>query len=246
MTVPISDGIRGRRRTLQDLSDSLLGVSHTVSQLSATNMSSGKTYIVDFVALPDGAFSSAPFDLNYISGPGTGGMFLNSNGAAMQPMYGILIDVLALYHNGSDTVTDGDYQTLTTVLLSPMGPGALNYGVLRASVDGSTYVWAVGYQSGFSNYTCQLGCYVSGTSHSFTTANIPYNTQLKFRAGVSGNPYRFQVYAGASLIIDYIDAANISQVGSDYRRWGFRSATSGDGTQTCAPASVVACIDDAS
>jgi hypothetical protein len=245
----LSDDIRLRRQTLQDLQDSILGVSHSVSILtgSATAGAGGKNYTVDFVALPDGAFTAAPFDLNYLSGPGpNGGLYLNSSGAAMATVSGYFTDVIALYHNSSDTLTNGDNQTLTTVLLSPMGPGALNYGLLRANTVGTTYVYAVGYQSTATSYTCQLGCNVLGTFTTFVVANIPYNTQLKFRAGVGANPYRFQVFAGATLIIDYIDNANVSQLGAGFRRWGFRSATSTDGNQSPAPASLVCCVDDAS
>lgn len=239
----LSDDIRARRVALQNLSDSVLGLSHSLSILAAGG-STGKNYSVDFVALPNGAFSSAPFDVTYLLGPSTGGLFLNDSGAAMATVYGVEIDAFALYHNGADTVTNTDYQTLTTVLLSPMASGALNYGILRANTAGTTYVFAVGYASGFASYTCQMGCVNSGVITSFVTAGIPYNTQIKFRAGVTGNPYRFQVFAGATLIIDYTDVANVSQVGAGYRRWGFRSVTSGDGTGAPAPASFVACIDD--
>jgi hypothetical protein len=244
----LSDDIRARRLTWQTMQQSLIGVSASVSALTAGNNAggSGKNYTVPFTQLPQGSFAAAPFDLTFLSGANSGGgLYINSNGAAMATVYGQYIDQFALYndHNGN-TTTNTDNQTLTTVLNSPMGPGALNYGILRSDTLGQNYVWAVGEQSGFTSYIGQIGCYVAGTSTTFAVANLNYNTQIKFRAGVSGNPYRFQLWAGSVLVIDYIDTAHTSLFGSSYRRWGFRSCSSTDGAQAPAPAALVSCIDD--
>lgn len=225
----ITDPITGVVSGIQSIIDSIFGISHSVQQLVATQTaaatSGGSNYSISFGDY--GSISSVPLDITY-TGSGTSSLYLSSGNIKWNNTLTGARTATALYHNGSNTSTTTDYQMVTSPL-SPPNPNVLVAGLLRCNSDASTCVAATGYQASWANYRIQLGYFIGGTYTSLSDVAIGYSTQLKFLAGVGGNPYRFQVWSGATCFLDYTDTAHVTQLGSGFRRVGFRSNAASDG-----------------
>jgi hypothetical protein len=143
--------------------------------------------------------------------------------------------------------TNTDYQQLhATIAGLPNGLGSKNFACLRMNAAMDTYVYGVVYLSSGLSLNWEVGCYVAGTKTVFASGtNAPLNFNFTFRAGVGGNPYRFQGVSGSQIVFDVIDSSHVSQVGSSYRGFGFRSDTASSGAATPAPASYIGCSDNA-
>lgn len=143
--------------------------------------------------------------------------------------------------------TNTDYQQLhATIAGLPNSAGSKNSACLRMNAAGDTYVYGQVYLSTSLTLNWEVGCYVAGTKTVFASGtNAPLNFNFTLRAGVGGNPYRFQGVSGSQVVFDVIDSTHVSQLGSAYRYFGFRSDTANSGQSTPAPASYIGCSDNA-
>ncbi|ALA48439.1 minor tail protein [Mycobacterium phage Lolly9] len=231
---------------LKSLKETVMGLSQDVQDLkiqATGDSNSGKNYRVDFTKLPPSSdFSTAPFDLTYLNS--TGHLRINSQAEWVEGS-GADNYVLARYTGG---VTDTDYQLIQATVAGPPEVGASNWACARMSADKQNFVYAKGYRAGAFGlgFYAELGCYVNGVPHVFQT-NIPatYNYNLSVRVGISGNPYRFQVLSGSKVVADFTDTTHVSQIGANYRGWGFLSMTGNSGSASPAPAAFVGCSDNA-
>lgn len=209
---------------------------------------SGKSFQVYFNQYPAGPFSAAPFNTS-VSGAGSGALVLSGGNASWNGVGDGDVSELGIFNNGGSgqAFTNTDYQELQAQLAGlPNGTAAKNFAVMRSNAAGTTYVYGLVYLSGSFSLNWEIGCYVSGVQHVFASGtNAPLNLAFTMLAGVGGNPYRFQGISGNSIVFDYIDSANISQLGALFRYWGFRSDTANSGNYTPAPASYVGCADNA-
>jgi hypothetical protein len=233
------------------ITNTLSGLSSKVqNQLTQSGgaAQSGVSLQVTFANYPDGPFSAAPFNTTY-SGSGTGGLVISGGDAVWNAVSNGDRSVVGIF-NGSgftSTVTLTDYQELQATLSGyPNGGNSKNYALLRANPAGTTYVYGLVYLNTSFQLCWEIGCVVAGTPHVFRTGvNAPLNLNFTFVAGVSGNPYRFQGISGDKVVFDYTDAAHVSQLGANFRSWGFRSDTANGGQTYPAPAAYVGCSDNA-
>ncbi|QFG08611.1 hypothetical protein PBI_VANISOA_30 [Mycobacterium phage Vanisoa] len=227
--------------------DTLLGLSRDVNAMKVQQQgitNSGQNFRVDFSTLPAGPFTAAPFDLFYM-GSGTGYLSLTGAQAQWNEVANGDRLVLAKYNQG---VTDTDYQWIQATVAAPPETGAKNSACCRMNAAMDTFVYAKGYRTGAFGlgFKSEIGCYVGGVQHVWLTDQpATYNYNLSVRAGVGGNPYRFQVLSGTTVVIDYTDTAHQSQVGANYRAWGFMSEALNGGAASPAPAVFVGCSDNA-
>lgn len=124
-------------------------------------------------------------------------------------------------YNISQSLTD--YQLITgTFPTAPSWPGsgsdAWNYLYGRMNSGGTTYVFAaIGYD------TVKIGCVVSGTTTTFTTATTSFQAGATYSlvCGTSGGVRAFQLLCNGAPILSYTDSGGTSQYGSTYRYAGF-------------------------
>lgn len=239
------------------LRDTVLGLSRDVQSLQqAANgaANSGQVFRVDFANYANGELSTVgvPFDLFY-TGTGTGYQEIVSGVSQWHKVTDGDRSVIGIY-NGGVKITDTDYQWLQATAAGAMGysgsQSATNMFFARVNNTGSptTAVYIKGYRTGAFGlgFKCELGCYVAGVQTVFVTnVSVTFSFTLGIKAGVGGNPYRFQVLSGNTVIIDYTDTAHVSQVGSGYRRWGWSGATANGGDATPGSGTYFQCTDNA-
>jgi len=239
---------------MSGIQDTVASTARAVQALLTTQQaggSSGRNYQVDFTTYPAGSFSQCPFDVSY-TGLGTGYIEIANNEAYWYKVANGDCIAFALYDDGTNTTTDTDYQWAQATVAAPMdysnGVSASNSLVLRCDATGQNYVYARGYRAGLfgAGFYAELGCVVGGVTTVFDTG-VPagYNLNLGFKAGVAGVANRFQVFSGDTPVIDYTDSGNVSQIGANYRRWGFISSTGNNGNAAPAPATYIGCADTA-
>lgn len=226
---------------LRSIAETVMGLSQDVQSLKtaqAGSASSGKNYAVDFTQYPDGTFvaDGVPFDLTH-TGTGSGSQVISGGQSAWNTVADGDVVLYGKYNDGTNTDTDSDYQWIRATGASAMGYSggntAANFCCGRVNSSFDTYVYVKGYRNGnFANgFKAELGCFVSGTQHVFATnISVTWNYSISFKIGVDGDPYRFQVFSGNTLIEDYTDSAHVSSVGSSFRGWGFRADTAGGGS----------------
>ncbi|AOT23766.1 minor tail protein [Mycobacterium phage TBond007] len=200
---------------------------------------SGKSFTVKFSDYPDGPFPNV-FNLTY-SGSGTGALQVSGGKAHWNKVADGDRMVIGLYNQG-DTLTD--YQNIQGTVANPMDNGAANWLFGRSDGSLQNFVYAKGTRNSLLDFRAELGCFVAGHQVVFAS-NVPANPNfnLRVRIGTGKGLRNFQVISGNDVIIDYTDAAGISQVGADKRKWGFVSATSNGGNNVPADAAVVSCAD---
>ncbi|AYN57196.1 minor tail protein [Mycobacterium phage BoostSeason] len=219
--------VRTSAQQLQDLISEQTGESH-----------SGRSFRVDFTTYPDGPLPDV-FDVTY-SGSGSGYAEVRGGKGTWHKVADGDRTVMGRYK--ADTLTD--YQSLGATVASPMDNGAQNWLFGRCNVAKTTFVYAFGYRNSLLDSRAELGCFVNGVKYVFATnvkANMNFNLGLKI--GTGKGLRNFQVISGNEIIIDYTDTAGISQVGPDYRGWGFLSATANNGNNVPADAVYVTCAD---
>ncbi|ARQ95465.1 minor tail protein [Mycobacterium phage Shandong1] len=224
----IYNQVQTSAQTLQDMIAKQTGEAH-----------SGKSYAIKFGDYPNGVFPSV-FTLTY-SGPGTGYVNVEDGKAVWHKVADGDRQVLGKFNAG---VTLTDYQTLQGTVANPMDNGAANWLFGRCNAANNTFVYAKGTRNSLLDFRAELGCFVNGTQFVFAS-NVPANPNfnLSVKLGTSKGLRNFQVISGNEVIIDYTDAAGISQVGADKRGWGFISSTSNGGNNIPAQATVVSCAD---
>lgn len=224
-------------------------------------------YAVNFNNYASGAWP-ASFALDY-SGAGTG--YLNIAGSPSVATWQVNSatqdrQVLARFtgnlagYSGSpanlapDTVTD--YQELYAQLSGLGGLGnnmmAINGACLRMNAAMDTFVigqmmWDV--QA--SSFAYQLLASVGGVVTILDTVDVSLSSSFSaldngvtLKAGVCGNPWRFQGITGESVLLDYTDTAHVSQMGPGCRGWGFYSTTANMGSYAPSNAVLVGCWDN--
>ncbi|QNO12759.1 minor tail protein [Mycobacterium phage Grif] len=200
---------------------------------------SGRSFIVRFTDYPNGPFPDV-FDLTY-SGSGTGYISINNGAATWNKVANGDREVMGKY-NAGETLTD--YQSISGTVANPMDNGAKNWVFGRCNAAKTSYVYAMGTRNSLLDFRAELGCVVDGVKYVFAS-NVPANAN--FNLGVRIGTYKglrnFQVVSGNEIIIDYTDTAGISQVGANYRGWGFISSTSNGGNNVPANAVLVSCSD---
>ncbi|AEJ95422.1 structural protein [Mycobacterium phage Microwolf] len=224
----IYNQVRTSAQQLQDLMAEQTGAAH-----------SGKSYVVSFSNMPNGPFPSE-FDLTY-SGTGTGYIAIQDGKAVWVKVADGDREVMGKYNDG-DTLTD--YQNISGTVANPMDNGAKNWVFGRCNAAKTSYVYAVGTRNSLLDFRAELGCVVGGVKYVFAT-NVPANPNfnLGVKIGTGKGLRNFQVISGNEVIIDYTDTAGISQVGANYRGWGFISSTSNGGNNVPAQAVLLTCSD---
>ncbi|AYB68978.1 minor tail protein [Mycobacterium phage DismalStressor] len=219
--------VRTSAQQLQDLISEQTGEAH-----------SGRSFRVDFSSYPDGPLPDV-FDVTY-SGSGSGYAEVRGGKGTWHKVADGDRTVMGKFK--ADTLTD--YQALGATVASPMDNGAQNWMFGRCNAAKTTYVYAFGYRNSLLDFRAELGCFVNGVKYVFATnvkANMNFNLGLKI--GTSKGLRNFQVISGNEVIIDYTDTAGISQVGPNYRGWGFISSTANNGNNVPADAVYATCAD---
>src|SRR4029077_10082296 len=63
------------------------------------------------------------------------------------------------------------------------------------------YVWARGYNDGFLTYKGDVGCTVNGVDTTwFSGIPLTWSMDINVIFGVGGNPRRYQVFSGTTLV----------------------------------------------
>lgn len=224
----------------------LLGLSQAVQELQLAN-GTGQSYVVNFADYADGESESVgvPFDLDY-TGTGSGRSWIVDGVSGWHKVVDGDVQLIGRY-NGSTVITDSDYQLMRATAAGPMDVGAEEAFCCRMSADKQSYVYIKGYRPSTFSFRCELGCFVSGAKTVFAT-NVPagFSLNLAMEAGDfdDTDPYRFQVFSGNSLIIDYTDDDEVSELGALFRGWGFTASTGSGGNAIPASASRVQCSDN--
>lgn len=244
---------------LMSLRDTVLGLSRDVQSLQQAQNGSanfGKTYRVDFADYANGPLATVgvPFDLFY-SGTGTGYQEIVNGVSQWHKVTDGDRTVIGIYNGGTPGTqgkTDTDYQWLQATAAGAMGfsggQSASNMFFCRVNAAVNTGVYIKGYRTGAFGlgFKCELGCFVGGVQTVFVTnVNFTFSLNLGIKAGVGGNPYRFQVLSGNTIVIDYTDTAHVSQVGANYRAWGWNGATANGGDAVPGSGTYFQCTDNA-
>ncbi|AHY26847.1 minor tail protein [Mycobacterium phage ZoeJ] len=219
--------VRTSAQQLQDMIASQAGDAH-----------SGKSFRISFNEYPNGAFPEV-FDMTY-SGSGSGYAEVRDGKGTWHKVADGDREVMGK-HSG-DTLTD--YQAISGTVASPMDNGARNWLFGRCNAAKTTFVYAFGTRNSLLDFRAELGCFVNGVKYVFRSnvqANPNFNLALKI--GTGKGLRNFQVISGNEVIIDYTDTAGVSQVGENFRGWGFISSTSNNGNNVPAEAVLITCAD---
>lgn len=239
-------GAEGTTQAVAALNQTVLGLSQDVQALQQAG-GAGQSHVINFADYPDGESESVgvPFDLDY-TGTGSGRSVIIDGVSGWNEVVDGDVQVIGRY-NGGTVITDTDYQLLRATAVGPMDVGAEEAFCCRMSADKQSYVYIKGYRPSTFSFRCELGCYVSGAKTVFAT-NVPagFSLSLAMKAGDTADtdPYRFQVFSGNSLIIDYDDDDEVSELGALFRGWGFFASTGSGGNAIPASASRVQCSDN--
>lgn len=218
-------------------------VAQIITQITAQEHA-GQNFTIDFSTYPDGPFPD-DWDLTY-SGPGTGYLGILRGRAHWYPVLDGDRFLFALYAPPGGGVTDSDYQHIGGTLSSAMGAGAKNGIFGRCNAAGDTYVFAEGTNRGLLDFRASLGCVVGGSVTMFASdIPAPANYNLSMWLGTADDERHFQVFSGYQPLIDFVDVANVSAMGANYRHWGFSNQTAGNGFRVPGGAVGVTCADAA-
>lgn len=245
----VSDLLEAAGITVPGLNQTVSGLTADVQALQQAELT-GKNFVVTFSDYANGESESVgvPFDIDY-TGTGSGRSVIVNGVSTWNKVADGDVEAIARYNgpanDGNDTETDTDYQWLQAAAYWPMDVGAEQMFCARMNDDKDSYVYIKGYRPAPLNFRCELGCMVDGVPTVFVT-DVPagWSLKLSLKAGVEGDPYRFQVFSGNSLLIDEVDIDEVSEVGSDFRGWGWGGATADNGAAGLASATRVSCSDN--
>lgn len=233
----------GQQTIVSTLQANTSAVQQILSE-QAAEPTAGVSYSVDFSSYPNGAFPDI-FELTY-SGPGSGNIEIRNSKAHWVRKLDGDRSLFAYYAPPGGGETTTDYQLLSATLATAMGVGANNGFVARCNAAKDSYVFAYGTGGGFGGFvfTAFFGWVVDGVA-TMAVSDIPFeaNFNLSLRCGVYDNPYRFQLFSGSKVMMDFIDIGQNSPIGADYRHWGFTNATGEDGNQLPGDALALRCAD---
>lgn len=245
-------GAEGAGVALGSAAQTMIGLVQDVQALQQAQ-SAGKSFVINYADYADGESETVgvPLDLDY-SGTGSGRSVIVNGVSTWNRVADGDVQVLGRYNgpnnDGLNTDTDTDYQVLQATAKGPMDIGAEESFCARESADKQSRVYIRGYRPSLFSFRCELGCYVAGVKTVFAT-DVPagFSLNLAMLAGdlENADPYRFRVFSGNSLIVDYTDTDEVSALGSGFRGWGFYAATADGGNAIPASASRVQCADAA-
>ena len=179
---------------------------------------------IDFSQYPDGPMPSI-FTLTY-SGSGTSTLAISGGKAGWHIVNDANRSCVVRY-NVAPTATDWQIVAGSMASAPPQGDtgGTPRIWVLgRMNAAATDYVWARGYSNGFLSYVGDIGYTVGGVDTVWRSGvNIGWNLSMRLFCGANGNPREYQVFAGTTLIIDYVETGTGSQMNSSHRYWGSKS-----------------------
>lgn len=188
---------------------------------------SGMTATVNFSQYPDGPLPSM-FTTTY-SGAGTSAIGVINGQAGWRFANNDGNRNANIVYNLAPTKTD--FQLVRGTLAGPP-PGSGSGGLPRIAAIGRVdnpnnprnYVWARGYCTGFLTYKGDIGCTINGVE-TVWASNIPltWSMDITIIIGVNGNPRRYQVFSGTTLVYDIVEPGTSSLLGASYRYWGCRT-----------------------
>ena len=164
------------------------------------------------------------------TGPGTGHAVTDGSNC-VYTKDGVSKGRIGLFiRTGNDATTPTDIQEITWLTASACEPGndpnnpasadAQNLVLGRCSSDAKTFC-------GFVVGAGAAGLYYSanGTASNYlaTVSGLPNAAGVKWAArfGTATNTRQFQLLCNDTVVLDYTDAAAATQIGSNYRHWGF-------------------------
>jgi hypothetical protein len=218
------------RAAMDSIYSSVLLNTQNIQAMRSVNTGtdvSGTSVTVNFNQYPDGGLPSN-FTTVY-SGVGTSSIGITSGQAGWRVANNDGNRNAMICYNAAPTNTD--FQIVRGTLASAP-PGASSGGTPRIAACGrvnnpanpTTYVWARGYCTGFLTYKGDIGCTVNGVE-TVWASNIPltWSMDISMVFGVGGNPRRYQVYSGQTLVYDYTEVGTTSGLGAGFRYWGCRT-----------------------
>ena len=178
----------------------------------------GSSFSVNFKNHPNGPLDPAIYDVLY-TGVGTS-LVSVQNGVAgwMNPVNDAHKTAKIRYKGGRSQT---DYQLIQGSLASTpqVGNGGSGnpkiWAAGRLSADWQNFVFARAYAVDTLAFRADLGCYVNGVETIFrSNIGLTWNTNISVRLGVSGNPRRYQVFSGNTLVDDYTESGAVSRLPS--------------------------------
>lgn len=242
-------GTDGAGVALGSAAQTLTGLVQDVQALQQAQ-STGKTFVINFADYPNGESEAVgvPFDLNY-TGTGTGRSVIVNGVSTWNTVADGDVQVIGRYNgpanDGLDTDTDSDYQLLQATAKWPMEVGATQGFCTRMSEDMLSFIYVLGYRPALFTFRCEVGCYVNGVKTVLDDKPAGFSLALSAKIGdfENSDPYRIEVFSGNDPIINVTDESEVSELGSDFRGWGYLATTAGNGAAAPAAATRVQCSD---
>jgi hypothetical protein len=240
-SVPLTGTTQSLANTAMDtIFTTVISNAQQLSSLTQTTggaSNSGMSANVNFANYANGNLPAA-FTVNY-TGPGTSTIGILNGLAHWNVVANGNRSARAIYNIGP---TLSDYQLVGATPNS--GPGynynssqsGANYQIARSDLAGNNYVYSKFTSTGPLSYNVELGTIVAGVKTVFAGPTaVTSNAALWLVAGTPTSPRQFQVLSGSSPILTYTDAGNVSQMGANYRYWGFGGDVLTSGSNTAAP-----------
>ena len=215
--------------TQDDSAQALADQSATLAMLSAQvaalqNRQNAEGYggtsaSVNFTGRANSPSIGSDFD-QFDSGSGTSLWGITNGKVSAQIVTDNPRSCVAVYNAAQ---SDTDYQAVGAAFASAPVPGLFSATsahsriVARCNATGDTFDYV-----DLTNDTAELGCYVSGVQHVFTTAPISFkaNGVYWLICGTIGGLRNFQVLEGSTAKITYTETGTTSQVGAGFRGTG--------------------------
>jgi hypothetical protein len=221
----------------------------TIQSMQANNISinvvQGVLVNIDFSNYPNGPLPSM-FTVTY-TGPGTSTQGIVKGNAQWVVGTNAARTATVLY-NVAPTATD--WQLIGgSMATAPSGGGVGGppriWVIGRSDAAGNNFVWARGYCTGFLTYKGDIGCTVAGVETVWATAiSFGWNMSIQLVCGVNNNPREYQVFAGTTLVYDYVEVGTTSMMGPSYRYWGSRTEIKAGSTPVTCGAIAGASVTD--
>lgn len=241
-------GIPDFLASLADLQSQVASANRQLAQLQSTTTggnNSGKSYFINIGDYADAA--SPPSIFTKILDTGAGSVATSSGVLAWQDS-GSSAASEYYVHNAGDLLTD--YFEVHGIM-----PRRSETEFPNPSYD---VLWARGNAAGdtrcflrFGYQRARMGCVVTGTTTLFgssdTQVSAPAGSRVTFRGGTVGGIRVFQMLVNGDVIDTVTDTGNVSQVGTNYRKWGWgmeAAARFGGGQATPGTLSALAANDN--
>lgn len=152
----------------------------------------------------------------------------------------------AIRTDPADKVTLTDYQAIRLTIGSPTAEAGAgwpyNYGygsntiIGRANADGTIYVGAVISGSSAALFN-NNGSTETALGSSVSTTQAPGVTFI-LECGTTGTINRYRLLRNGAVILNYLDSGGITQIGPNYRGWGFGMSAQHRGSSQSSPGAV--------